>query len=626
MRAVLFLYLGLIFCPISYWAPASGADPTWVFALNYAQAHHLVMGKDILFPAGPLAYLAAPMNIGNNLAKGLACQTVLWVVLLAVLWDLFFRGQFSLGNLAFFSVFVGLSGPLYHHYPNPLGGGDLLFVGALILLVHFRLRGGSSRYVAGLTMLGLVPLIKFVGVITGIAVLVGLIADRIMCKGRAAWRETALGGLLPILVAGIGYWLTLGSFRTIALYMKGSLELSKGYNLAMATAGPNVELMAGLEAVAIFVGTVVILWIEDRRIATFFGLLLVASVFLHFKHGFVRQDTHVVYNFCFIAVTLGLISLASNPNKQRTLWSLIAAALLLATLWQDYVFPKDQIPSVSAATGIGVPSLVWGAVRFKHLQQTLDQQAEQNFSSSDQRLEPEIEAIIQHEPVASLSVSYSEAAVEGLNLVLYPVLQRYSAYTPYLDNLNADWLRNKGPRFLILDEKMAMDSRHPWTETPAMWAEAYRWYDTRNLAKHTLLLERRKGPRFTRFELVGRSRLRFGAKLLIPAFQQPIFWTMKCSLTAAGQLQSLLFRVVDVTMMVEEYAYGKWARGEFRILPEVLETPSLGNFLPSNLSQFAAVFDSTEGPSFYVDRLSFGGPGSDAYAPECEVALLRSVP
>src|SRR6202011_2867589 len=66
-RKVLFVYLGLVLCPIQYWALSSqDQDNTWLFALNYAAAHHLVLGRDIAWTSGPLAYLAAPMDIGNN--------------------------------------------------------------------------------------------------------------------------------------------------------------------------------------------------------------------------------------------------------------------------------------------------------------------------------------------------------------------------------------------------------------------------------------------------------------------------------------------------------------------------------------------------------------------------------
>jgi hypothetical protein len=243
---------------------------------------------------------------------------------------------------------------------------------------------------------------------------------------------------------------------------------------------------------------------------------------------------------------------------------------------------------------------------------------EQQFSA-DQRVEPEIRAVVQHEPLASMSIEYNSAILDGLNLVLYPVIQRYSAYTPYLDGLNAEWLRDKSPRFLIFDGK-SIDERHPWTETPAMWIEAYRWYDTRLLGSHNLLLERRSAPRFTRFDPLTHERLRIGDESRIPLSSQVIFWSMRCQLTTNGKIRAMLFRVLDVTMAVHK---ANRQTNSFRVLPAVLGTPSLRTHLPSDLEEFAAVFSASEASSAPIEVLTFGGPGMSAYSPTCAVELLR---
>jgi hypothetical protein len=234
-------------------------------------------------------------------------------------------------------------------------------------------------------------------------------------------------------------------------------------------------------------------------------------------------------------------------------------------------------------------------------------------------VEPEITAIVMREPVGSLSVMYSSYLMDGLNLTLSPVIQRYSAYTPYLDRLNAAWVRDKGPRFLIFDGK-SIDGRHAWTETPAMWAEVYRWYNTRFLGAHNLLLERRVAPRFAQFETLTRERLRFGVELRIPASQEPVFWSLNCSLTENGKLRKLLFRVSDVTMTV--YKSGG-QNDTFRVLPAVLGSPSIGNYLPGSLAEFAAVLAPDHRPDFSVEKLKFAGPGTSSYLPGCEAELLR---
>jgi hypothetical protein len=617
LRVLLFLFLACVLCPLQYWAAAEDVDNTWYFALNYAAAHHLVMGRDIVWTQGPLSYLALPMDIGHDLAQGLAFQTTLWMLLLVIVWDVFFRSGSSLKNLAFFSICVALSGALY---PIALGSGDLLLTGALILLIRFQLCGGMSRYVTALVMMGLIPLIKFVGAMIVAGLVAGILVDRIMNSRRRSWVEAALAFMLPTLVAGAGYAVAIGSLRALALYFKASLELSGGYSLAMSTAGPLVEPLAAFETLAILAMALALLATRNRRMASFITLLLTIPLFVSFKHGFVRQDTHVIHFFCFAAIALGLVSLVIPLEGQRATLYFAVLVLLFAVFWQDNVGRWGLKQVIVGITGIRTPSLVWHALRFGDLKRQLSAEGLRTFPV-DLRVEPEIKAIVQHEPIASLSMTYSNALIDDLNLVLYPVFQRYSAYTPYLDELNANWIRDKGPRFLIFDGK-SIDGRHPWTETPAMWLETYRWYDTRLLAHHNLLLARRTEPRFTRFESVASSRLRFGAELQMPV-SQPVFWSMKCSLSTAGKLRQLLFRVREVTMTVHK----KDGRSDvFRIPLAVVGSPSPGNYLPSNLSEFASVFGHDKSHNFAVERLSFGGPGSFAYMPDCAVEFLRPVP
>jgi hypothetical protein len=620
-RWVLFLYLLMVLCPVRYWPfNLNDWDNTWVFALNYGVKHHLVFGRDIEWTSGPLAYLAAPMDIGNNLAAGLFFQAALWILLCAILWDVFFRGSRPLKNLAFFALFVGLSGPQYHHLPNPLGPGGLLFVGGLLLLVQFYLRGGMSRYVTALVMLGIFPLIQFVGVMLVAGVLGGFVIARAFQGGSGARRDIALAALVPTCVSGMGYLLSIGSWSAFATYIRSSLELATGYNVAMALPGDGRELQAVFGAAGLLALAMILLVKLNRRTAIFLSLLFAAPLLINVKHATVRQDLHIMYVFGFVAVALGLVALSATLDKRFTISLAAVAAALLLIVSHVYVAGLGQKAAIVRVTGIAGPLLAWHAMNFDNLRQELNARSQRTYTA-DNRLEPEIRAIVQHEPVASLSMGYNNAVVDDLNLALYPVLQRYSAFTPYLDKLNADWVRDKGPRFLVFDGS-AIDGRHPWTETPAMWVEVYRWYDTRALEKYNLLLERRAVPRFTRFETLAHERLRFGEELRIPSSLQPIFWTMHCSLTSMGKLRGLLYRSDVVPMSVEN---GAGRVDLFRVFPSLLDAPSMGNTLPRDLPQFAAVFGRQPVESFSVDKITVGRPAMSAYAPECEAELLRPV-
>jgi len=620
-RWVLFVYLLMVLCPIRYWPfNLNAVDSTWVFALNYGATHHLVFGRDIDWTSGPLAYLAAPMDIGNNLAAGSLFQAAVWISLCAVLWDVFFRGCVPLKNLGLFSLFVGLSGPQYHHLPDALAAGSVLFVGGLILLVQFHQRGGMSRYLTALVMLGIVPLIQFVGVMLVGGLLTGFVIARALHGGSGARRDIVLAAIVPAFVSGTGYWLSIGSLSAFATYVRSSLELSSGYNLAMALPGSSRELRAVFVTVGLLVLAIILLAKLDRRTALFLSLLFAVPLLINVKHALVRQDSHIVYIFGFVALAIGLVALAAALDRWQAIGLTAIAAALLLLVYQVYVAELGQRAAILGVAGINAPLLARRTVHFAKLRGELNAKSQQTYSSEN-TLEPEIKAIVQHDPVASLSIRYNDAVVDDLNLVLYPVLQRYSAYTPYLDRLNADWIRDKGPRFLVFDG-ITIDGRHPWMETPAMWVEVYRWYSTRMLGKYHLLLERRAVPRFTRFETLTHERLRFGEELRLPSSPQPVFWTMHCSLTSSGKLRGLLYRFDEVTMSVEN---GTGRVDLFRVFPSVLGAPSMGNFLPSDLAQFAAVFGLQPVQGFSVDKIALGGPATSDYSHECEAELLHPV-
>jgi len=615
LRRIVFVYLGLVLCPIYYWPQEPIIDGTWHFAMNYGAAHHLLLGRDILWTSGPLTYLAVPQDIGSNLTQAVLFQTGLWIVLLVVLWQLVFRSGFRLRNLALFSVFIALSGAIY---PVPLGLADILLVIALVLLVQFQLYEKRIPFVVALVLLGLIPFIKFVGAVIVAGVLAGLIVDRLLQRDRGAAWQVVLAVLIPGSVALAGWWLTQGTFSNLKAYVKSSLELSQGYSSAMSQNGPTTDLLAAFEAALFLVIAVAILWQHNRRMARFLTFLLALPLLMSFKHGFVRQDGHIAHFFCFVAIALGLVALLTPLIAQRVIVKFAIVTLLYAAIWQGTVARTN--PRLALwGTGIGAPIRVANALWLPHLRRTLAAQTQKNFPPS-LRLEPEIKAVIGDQPVASLSNSYNEAFIEGLNLVLYPVPQRYSAYTTHLDQLNADWIQSQGPRFLIFDG-LAIDGRHPWLDTTAMWLEVYRWYQTRMLGQHTLLLERRSAPRFTRLESLGQSEMHFGQPLPMPAHDL-LFWSMKCSLNSKGRLQALLFRIADVNVTLGQ----PLPETTFRVVPAVFVAPSLGDELPTDLKDFAEVFSPHAVPKDRVDSMTFAGPGISSYNPTCDVQWLRAVP
>ena len=613
-RIALYAYVVLIACPIRYWPLESGHDETWRFALNYASAQGSAVASETVFSMGPLSYLLFPQHVGGNLAHGLLFQAGLWLILATIFADIFFRAGFPLRNLAMFSFCFALATPLF--WFNSVGTENLMLAGALMLIVVFHLRGSLARYLAALALVGLLPMFKLSAALIGLTALTGFLVERVIHRRWKALTEATVTAVVPAAVATSVCFFVMPSVQSVLNYLRGSAEIIGGYSAAMSIAGSRVELVSASEAVAVLV---VLLWLKAPSVpsvARFYVLLLAIPLFVSFKHGFVRQDEHVINFFCFVALALALVSLTVNLDKAGAA-RVVPLALLFFIIWQDNVSLGKVSNLVTYPSGAQAVRMLWGASRFDKLKQRLDSSIE--AFPEDSRIEPELVNLIGDSPVASLSNNFTNVAASRMRLKLYPVVQRYSAYTPYLDGLNAAWIRDQGPRFLVFDGK-SIDGRDPWAETPAMWLEVYRWYDARLLGPRNLLLERRAGPRFTALETIGRFRMAFTGELRLPVSSDAVFWTMKCGYSMKGQLQKLLFRVPSVIMFFHEA--GGFTRSA-RVIPEVLVSPVLGNYLPSSLSQFYAVFQPGFERGYSVDQVLFKISRSWSYSPTCEVEILR---
>jgi hypothetical protein len=461
-----------------------------------------------------------------------------------------------------------------------------------------------------------------------VGALAGFLVDRAIYRGWKAWREVVLAATVPAVVAGIGFYATIPSFAALASFVKGSLEIVSGYSAAMSMRGPRIELLAAVETVVLVAALLLIQARGSRIPSLFWALLLALPIAISFKHGFIRQDQHIINFFCFCSLALALMSLSSSLHRGQ----LIAVTVFLLpflVIWQDYVGTRlGPRASVEMGTGIRGLRLAWDARNPQRLKAALLAAAERDYNAN-LRVEPAVREVIGDATVTSLSVAYSRAVVlDNLRFMVYPLIARTSAYTIYLDELCAAWVREKGPRFILFDGS-SIDYRHPWAETPAMWLEVYRWYDTRMLGKHNLLLERRAQPRFSRLVSLGHAMIKLRSGFSLPQSQDAVFWAMSCHLSQVGKLQTLLFRLPPLTMQIQN---SEGTRSNFRVIADVLANPVLGSTLPADLPQFAEVFGIQTHPKQTVRHLSFGAWLSRdqtvddevrSYEPSCDVEFFR---
>lgn len=615
---VSFAYLTWILCPIRYFAPTrANADNTWFFALNYAATHHLAFGRDVVWTWGPLAYLLVPFDLGSNLARGLAFQTALWTLVAIVLWDLLVSSRLPVRTVALFSLFIAFCSLAYDVYPS-----NLLLPLALILLVHYQTRGGTSRLVAALFLIGLLPLVQFAAAVVAAGVIAGFVLHRVLRRPAATRREIALALCVPSFVAIFTGFFAFNSFADSAAYLKSSQELAKGYAIAMSFSGPPSQIVLALLALALLLAVFALLAFARNKLVVFYALILAVPALFELRHGLVRQDeAHLTQFVCFIAFALALLTLSVDLQRRTVEIAACFVVFAFFPLWRQATSAGNFPRTASLLIGQTVPQRIWDVLHYKTLRRTL--QATALHNANDFGLDASIRQIVANQSVAFLSPQYSNALGENLNLAFLPVLQNYSAYTSYLDEFNARWISSRGPQFLAFDG-LAIDNRHAWVEAPATWAAVYRWYDARSLGQRYLLLERRSEARFKDFDVAESRNIKFGEVIPVPQSDQPMFWSLTCSLNSLGRLRAALLRVPEVTATIF-FPAGR-AR-VFRVIPPVLLAPSPANDLPFTLAEYAQVFAPTPAkPDASPQALMFSGSGTHSYNPGCQLQFLHMRP
>jgi hypothetical protein len=632
LRILLLDYVVLVASPLRFWLIRNDdIDYTWVFALNFGAAHGLAFGRDLVWTNGPFGFLTFPQNIGHNLPIALLFQACAWVLLAWAYFDLFFRTGIPLARLFLFSLCVGLASPLFWFNRN---SEDVLVAGVLTLLVMVRfdhppsashgvnnpLAGANlRRYLTALALAGILPLIKLSGGIHAALAVGGFLLDRMIALRRAAWREVLLAALVPAACFGIGLAITLPSLQAFPSYLHQSWDLASGVSVAASEGGSRAEMVAALLVLASILS---LLWLQgDSCVGRFYLLLLAAPLLFALKHGFIRQDEHITNFFCFAALAIGMISLYANFSGWRT--SAVVALVvplpifcLLITV-PHLVSYKNVLGDISGLRVIRVMALAFRSAT--HGQTRAAERALMGAQAPKPLVGPELRAILGDSTVSVLSLNYSAAYFDDLNLKIYPVVQLYSAWTPFLDQMSAAWIRTKGPRYLLFRPD-TIDNRHPWAQTPALWAEVYRDYDTLLLTDHDLLLQHRLAPRFTALETVRSFPVNFPGELALPPAEAAEFWSLSCHMTAAGYLRKLLFRVLPVTMNVQ---FDDGRQKSFRSIMDVIGSPVLAQGLPTTLPEFAAVLAPNSSPSPRVSKLVFGGPGATSYRSQCQARWLR---
>lgn len=488
------------------WRVVTAGLSSWQAGLALAFEQHLQWGPQVLFTFGPygpvedvLPFFRATAVLG--LVYALVVTGALAALVIGALrasW-----GLLPASVAAWASVTIAA---------NLVEAPELALATALGLALAGLGADREKARLALLTALGALAGFQLlvevnVGLVTaGLAVLA--VAGSTDRWGRGAAR-TGAALVIVVVVALVAAGQGLGNF---ASYLRGAFAVAIGYGSAMSSSsGRRAEdwyAVADVVLVALVFALALRGSAPRRQVAV--TLMLVLWGWETLKEGFVRHDLHDLTFFGLIVVALGLARL---PRRLVPVQAVsIALAGLLACL------ANGGLPS-SVRSPVGdvralydeVADLSSGA-RWARVQAM----GRYQVRATGDALHPGLV-----EALAGLTVAaepWDDALSFGYPQLRWrpePVLQSYSAYTSYLDSLDASFLSSPRAPERILYQVVALDGRDPAWDPPATMMAMYCHYRQLSVSGPWQVLGL-VPDRCGQERMVGRVRARFGQAIDVP--------------------------------------------------------------------------------------------------------------
>lgn len=612
-RIALVLFVSLHAINISYEPITGGLDPSWRYIINDAFSNHY----PFIFTSGPLGFLNYPVDVGANLDIAVFIRVVVWLGFCVLFGYVVLRSKLPLPNLGVFALVFAYGGFLSFEY-------FLCFLILFLLARSMISKRWRTLYGISAALSAVLCLIKLTAGILAIAccvVFAMLVCFRHKEKRRFMLAWTWLG--IPALFLA-GYFLYNPSVSGVVSYIRGGFEISSGYNIAMSLPGQRRRslMLAGLFAVIYLLFIRRFQKTENQML--FPAIAFLPAIFIAFKHGFVREDGHELIFFNFMPLLVGILVLFSDWRRLKRWFAALLIPVMIPCISPDFLWYK---PSPNILHTLRRNSVILSGqyklktfgmvVRHGQTKQALADTSE--TALAPYQLPDEWNARIGDSVVGFFPWDAGYIPANGLNYVPFPVIQSYSAYTSYLDTLNAEYIAESdmAPEFILMEWGL-LHGRHPLLDVPAMWLALYTWYDVAQ-QRHTdhsslFLLQRREMPRFSELRELEHREVRIGEPVILPVSTQPLVMNLSMELSLVGQLTKIFFRIPPVTMEVVGYG----GQETFRVIPDTLEDGLLINTVPLNLRDVYVLLNHDQA-AMRVSAFTISGRGSALYKPHIQV-------
>lgn len=541
--AAVLAWISLLDVPVR----AQGEDPSWQLALAYFFRNRFQAGVDYVFTYGPLGYFLADSYEPHLYWLKYAWEIAIKAVFVAVLWKISkslprFRDRLLLLLVA------ALFPPL------------LLFPPIDSLYIAFLFAASLCLSGVALGMLcGVLALTKF-----------NLLLLGFFLSALAAIYRRSLAPVIVFAGTWIGLWLALGqSLTNIPFYLSRSWEIAAGYGAAMAVGGPGIEIKLALIVMVLLAGA-------SSRSPWHVVVALGAATFLCFKHAFVLDDAwHAPGFFVFAALVL-----ATLPARRWLQTSGIVISLLALVLYRG--------PAESARLFVDH----WAGQTVALVRPlTLEKKLNREYIKIEKQFAlPQIRSEIGTGSVDMMGLLADQRTpiFNNLNWHPRPIFEAYSAYTPQLLDLNANFYRGRqAPEFVILAWH-AMNRRLPAANDGAALLELLARYEPVEREKEFYLFRRSVTPAQQTATSESVKEVRIGERLEVGPFKTAMF-EIKYSLL--GKIRNFFYKPASPLVHLR---LASGAERTYRCVPALVASRFLLTPLIENVDDIVGLYSPRE--------------------------------
>ena len=597
---ILFLTF-LIFPSSFYQTPNSGLDPSWNISLHLANKYDLIFGKDFVFTYGPFGVLYSRLPISVNKYFYLLFDLYFLFTFIFVTRKIF-KVQFNLiiGLFAFLIVVIAMYEAaeqwffffmlffLFSFLKEPVGRMRYLLQAGLISIFCFYYKLG----------LGISSLVIFTMVLTYAVI----------------WKKLTFRNYTIIVISYLLLiWLCAILFNVdLKGYLKGTMHIIDAYNDSMFIPLANQLYRFGYAAVAIL--AIIAIWILFRLVTfiqkkvvfknideLFIYLLFIMATYVLFKSSFVRPDGHLFLFFKSISVTIILLYLFTRGKVEKRIASIACLSVILISLWVVNTAPGSYKP-VNKVLNLSFIGIKIGETK-NYFEGFINYDAEVGKSERLLSQDNEFRKIIGNSTVDIVPIEISKIYFNGFKYNPRPVIQSYSAYDEYLDNLNYEKYMSATAPDYVLFSMSSIDDRFAFFDETKTKLALINNYKVVGEMDEELILKKRDTPRsLIKLNEEEKFNIKLGEDISVKRSSDIQVSRLFIEYDLPGKLRRLIYQppVMKIFFILENDEVKS-----YRVSKSVLEGGVILNKFVDNKEDFQLLMQSDGKLSTNVKKIRF---------------------